>query len=196
MSKVSVYLDNVFAALPNTPETRQMRQEIGARSEAQYEAAIQQGSSENEALGLVVSSFGSIEKLRAELGTQEQQAETQLDVQKQEQQAFAMQWVSDYMGFKQKYNRNMTIGIGTCVLSLVASSLLDEFLFLSFLSGPVFMLIGAVGVGILAYNGMQHSKYTNMLKIFGIDAEGGWAEPTPQLEETPQKSIGLQSETC
>ena len=40
MSKVSVYVDNVFAALPDTDEALQMKREITASMEEQYEAAL------------------------------------------------------------------------------------------------------------------------------------------------------------
>ena len=196
MSKVSVYLDNVFAALPNTPEAHQMRQEICANLEEQYDAAIKQGMNENEALGLVISGFGSVDELKETFGVQEQDVENPLPIQNEEQRAFAMQWVNDYMGFKQTFGRNITIGVCVCILALVASSLLDEFSATSFLSGPVFMLIVAVGAGILIYNGMQHSKYTNMLKMFGIDEEGGWVAPKPQPTETQQKNNRLAKAIC
>ena len=98
MSKVSVYVDNVFAALPDTDEALQMKREITASMEEQYEAALAGGASEDAALGRAVSQFGSVEELREALGCEKEAAPSQRPTQ--EDRAFAVQWVGEYMAFK------------------------------------------------------------------------------------------------
>ena len=68
MSKVTDYVDNLFFLMPRTDAAAEMRQKLMESAEDKYEALVSWGKNEDEALGIVVSEFGSMEEICAELG--------------------------------------------------------------------------------------------------------------------------------
>ena len=68
MSKVTEYIDNLFYLMPRTNAAAEMRQKLIESSEDKYEALLSWGRSEEEALGIVVGEFGSMEEICEELG--------------------------------------------------------------------------------------------------------------------------------
>lgn len=67
METIAVYLNNMFAGLPKTAETLRLKQELLAGMEEKYLELKRAGRTENEAIGIVISEFGNIEELTAEL---------------------------------------------------------------------------------------------------------------------------------
>ena len=68
MSKVTDYVDNLFYLMPRTDQAAEMRQKLMESAEDKYEALLSWGKNEDEALGIVVSEFGSMEEICEELG--------------------------------------------------------------------------------------------------------------------------------
>jgi len=71
MDTIKTYLDNVFAAFPQTDKVQTIKRDIFAGMEEKYLTLRQQGSSENEAVGIVIANFGSIDEIAQELGETE-----------------------------------------------------------------------------------------------------------------------------
>ena len=65
MEALTMYLDNLFSTLPDTPEVRQARADLLDSMESRYDELKGQGKSENEAVGAVISEFGNIDELKA-----------------------------------------------------------------------------------------------------------------------------------
>ena len=63
METIRNYLNTMFAGLPDTPEVRKAYIELGAMMEDKYTELIDEGLSENEAVGTVISEFGNLEEL-------------------------------------------------------------------------------------------------------------------------------------
>ncbi|MDD2568322.1 MAG: permease prefix domain 1-containing protein [Clostridia bacterium] len=68
MDKLTNYIENVFASLPKTKEVVEMKLNMLEHMQDKYNALLVQGKNENEAFGIVVAGFGSIEEIKAELG--------------------------------------------------------------------------------------------------------------------------------
>ena len=68
METIQTYLENMFAAFPDNPETLRAKSELLAAMEDKYNELKNEGKSENEAIGIVISEFGNIDELMAELG--------------------------------------------------------------------------------------------------------------------------------
>ena len=60
----------MFSTLPNTPEVRRAKTELGQMMEDKFHELIQEGKSENEAVGTVISEFGNLDELAETLGIQ------------------------------------------------------------------------------------------------------------------------------
>ena len=78
METLGNYLETMFSALPDTPAARQLKGEMLANMEEKFQdLTLRQGKSEAEAIGIIISEFGTIDELKAALDaqqTQQQQA--------------------------------------------------------------------------------------------------------------------------
>ncbi|HCE11448.1 MAG TPA: beta-carotene 15,15'-monooxygenase, partial [Enterococcus sp.] len=63
MKTIHDYLDSLFLNVPITPETRKAKEDLSAIMEDHYHELISQGKSEHEAIGAVISEFGSVDEL-------------------------------------------------------------------------------------------------------------------------------------
>ncbi|MBM6989573.1 MAG: DUF4097 family beta strand repeat protein [Olsenella umbonata] len=74
MEDISKYLDNLFAQLPNTPEARHAREELGQMMEDRYAELRAKGMGDKDAASAAIAEFGSLEEVRESLGLGEQPA--------------------------------------------------------------------------------------------------------------------------
>ena len=65
METIKSYLETMFANMPNTPEVIRAKTELLGMMEDKYNELIQEGKSENEAVGTVISEFGNLDELAA-----------------------------------------------------------------------------------------------------------------------------------
>lgn len=75
MDTIKNYLETLFLTLPKTPQTQQAKADLLATMEDHYHGLIEEGKSESEAIGAVISEFGSIDELREELELGQEEAE-------------------------------------------------------------------------------------------------------------------------
>jgi len=68
MDTIKIYLDNVFAAFAQTRQLENLKHDMLAGMEEKYANLRQQGHSENEAVGIIIANFGSIDEIAAALG--------------------------------------------------------------------------------------------------------------------------------
>ena len=71
METIRNYLNAMFAGLPDTPEVRRAYEELAEMMEDKYTEMIAEGSSEQEAIGTVISEFGNLEELAQTLGIED-----------------------------------------------------------------------------------------------------------------------------
>ena len=71
METIRNYLNAMFAGLPDTPEVRRAYEEPAAMMEDKYTELTEEGVSENEAVGTVISEFGNLEELAQTLGIED-----------------------------------------------------------------------------------------------------------------------------
>jgi len=69
MEAIKTYVDNVFAAFPQSEEVKTLKREMLANMEEKYIALRQSGKSEHEAAYSVIADFGSMDEIVAELGS-------------------------------------------------------------------------------------------------------------------------------
>ncbi len=67
MEKIAEFVNNVFAGFPQTRQTARMKADMIDTMTERYEDLLKSGKNEDEAFGIVVRDFGSIEDLRREL---------------------------------------------------------------------------------------------------------------------------------
>lgn len=107
MDTILKYLDMSFASLPNTPEIFRLKQEMAAHMEEKYNELKYEGKTENEAIGIVIAEFGSIEEIASEFGLElnsdEATYESRTEVSLSEAQ--------EYINSKEKSSKQNGIGV-------------------------------------------------------------------------------------
>ncbi len=68
METIRKYLETMFMSLPDTDATRRAKEEIMSMTEDKYNELIESGMSENEAVGKIITEFGTIDDLKDSLG--------------------------------------------------------------------------------------------------------------------------------
>lgn len=68
MNTIRNYLDNMFLGLPQTNDVMRAKKELLAMMEDKYSELINNGKTDNEAIGIVISEFGNLDELGDTLG--------------------------------------------------------------------------------------------------------------------------------
>ena len=74
MEAIRKYLETMFMSLPDTEETKRAKAEIMSMTEDKYNELLESGMSENEAVGKIITEFGTIDDLKESLGLGEKEA--------------------------------------------------------------------------------------------------------------------------
>ena len=152
MNTIKTYLDNVFAAFPQTEEVRALRREMLASMEEKYHALKEEGMSEHEAVGSVIANFGSIDEIAAELGLKTGQEQSKAEPQK---------GISLSRGEAEAYlartkSSSIWIGLGVWLILTGVSSLI----FLGDTRGVLALFLAiATAVSIFIVTGIRMGQY-------------------------------------
>ena len=71
METIRNYLESMFKNLPQTEAVIKAKYELGQMMEDKYVELIKEGKTESEAVGTVISEFGNLDELAAELGIED-----------------------------------------------------------------------------------------------------------------------------
>lgn len=150
MDTIRNYVDIMFKDLPKTKEIIDMKLNILDNMEDRYNELLQEGKTENEAIGTVISQFGNIDELKEELGITPMPEEQTEIMFKSEDEIMA------YLDFKHHFSYMIALGVACCILAFIPPIFplpgkLDIILF--------FMMI-AFGVAILIIASMKNNDYT------------------------------------
>lgn len=124
MDIIKTYLDNMFQNLPSTPQVQRAREELLQMMEDKYTELKEEGKTENEAIGIVISEFGNLDELAEDLGIQNVMNKGQ------EQDTFSGSWMdieSVRSGLAVLGRRAWMIALGVllCIVSPVSNILFD-----------------------------------------------------------------------
>ena len=126
MEEIREYLHNMFLNIPETPQVLRAKAELMEMMEDKYEELMQEGMSEKEAVGTVISEFGNLDELAEELGidgfvNQEQtQSETMGnsttdDTSRQSDSRWGLEEVRRYLSDGRKHARMIALGVMLCI---------------------------------------------------------------------------------
>lgn len=192
METIIVYLDNMFAGLPRTAELEHLKQELLSGMEEKYMELKRAGRSENEAIGIVISEFGNIEELTAELGIHPAGPEQAVPVLTEEE-AYA------YMNARRSSGLWIGFGVFLCafgVALLIALGAVFE--------NKTIMLLGLIGmfvliamaVGMFIYSGMQLNRFKYLERGFQLPYALKKEIQRSQLLYAPTYRISLIMGVC
>lgn len=122
MEAIRNYLETMFSNLPNTPEVQKAKYELWQMMEDKYTELKQEGKSENEAVGIVISEFGNLDELAESLGIRNfvrQSAPSPM------RKNLSMDEAKAYLASNSKCASLIALGVMLCILSPVGCVFTD-----------------------------------------------------------------------
>ena len=163
METIRNYLESMFANLPGTPEVRRAKDELWQMMEDKYTELKNEGKTENEAIGIVISEFGNLDELARDLGI-----DNIVNNQNNNRpKPFTFDMVDDYIASHKKKSLFIALGVFLCIMSVCGpiffDCLAETVPMMSEIYGAtgaclMFILI-AVAVGLFIYSGSCTSKW-------------------------------------
>ena len=169
MEAIKSYLNNMFTNMPNTPEVVRAKEELLQMMEDKYTELRQNGKTENEAVGAVISEFGNLEELGPQLGIAPQ---VSASLDPENKIAMDGDQVNQYLQVVRETSSRIGLGVAMCILAALPLIVLTGF---SSRIGIPENLAAAIGIGILLLavgiavylfivNGMKTEKYEDLEK--------------------------------
>lgn len=158
MDTIRAFIEGLFAAYKDSPEVRQAKKELYEMMEDKYLDLKSQGKSENEAVGEVIASIGTIEELEEELhfSSKDQELKDSIYLTKNQ--------IHEFLEDRRRFGSKVSFGVSLCILAvapmiaLLGLNLFDEKI--SVTLGLVILLsIIAFAVKIFVQEGFRISPY-------------------------------------
>lgn len=112
METLKNYLENMFLSLPNTPEVRKAKSELGQMMEDKYTELKNEGKAENEAIGIVISEFGNLDEVAEELGIK-----TYVEEDTSSGELLCLEDAKAYLKDAIKCSQLIALGVMLCIIS-------------------------------------------------------------------------------
>lgn len=174
MDTIISYIDNLFRNYPDTPQVRKAKKELLAIMEDKYHELKSEGKSEHEAIGIVISEFGSMEEIAFELGFDKETVEQQTSPKgKKREKRLSASQAESYLKDQDNFGHKIGIGVALCILSPTTAAVMSSLESVGFLPGNIADLIGAtvlflmvaMAVAIFILSGFSISKYEGYQKV-------------------------------
>ena len=156
METIKNYLEAMFANMPNTEAVHKAKAELLQMMEDKYNELIDEGVSENNAVGTVISEFGNLDELAEDLGLVNEVSEEHESIPRRQ---IFMDEAKEYVMHSAQSGFNVALGVALCILSVSGPIFADAL----GLAGEIGILLMfsmiAAAVFIFVYNGVVGSKW-------------------------------------
>jgi len=166
METIRNYLETMFQGLPETEEIRRLKEELLANMEDKYQELKDQGNTENEAIGKVISEFGNIDELLKEMNIPFAQEDMLAD-----DAMLTRADAEEYLANAEISGRLIGVGVALIMfgvsLLIFLSALFEEYNIMRWIPENVrdavpilaFFVFLVPAVGIFVYSGMRMKRY-------------------------------------
>ena len=158
MQAIRNYLETMFMNLPNTPEVLRAKEELWQMMEDKYTELKNEGKSENEAVGTVISEFGNLDELAEELGIH-QFMELPEAVAEQPRRTITMEDTKQFLHDKARQAFQVAFGVLLCIVSPVGIIISDAVHINELFGLMALFLCIAVAVGMFVFSGISIKKW-------------------------------------
>lgn len=169
MNTIFDYVEKMFKDVVKTKETEQLRIDIKANMEDRYQALIEEGASENEAIGTVIVEFGNIEEVLDEMGLNHERSQDSDEFE--DMLVVELDDAHEYIEARRKSGLGIGLGVITCAVGLAGLiSTASYSLYGS--SGAIFigliwlLVFGVIGISQFILQGLRLSNYKRYKKPF------------------------------
>lgn len=140
METIKTYIENMFLNLPSTPEVQKAKRELLCMMEDKYTELKEEGKTENEAVGIVISEFGNLDEIAESLGISEvvnpqekNEENTQADADnmagsgskggyqgaQEPRRLLTLERAKEYISYKLRHCKFIALGVMLCIFSPV-----------------------------------------------------------------------------
>ena len=163
MNTINNYVETMFMNLPDTEELQLMKDDILGNMEEKYQELLVSGSSENEAIGLVISEFGNIDELLNEFEFKNQSIKNNDSFNTLKKLEF--EEVDEFIAMRKSVGTG--VGFGVILCGIAASIILFAVHLNTVITGVVLSLfVIAIAVALFITNGLKASKFNYLEKGF------------------------------
>lgn len=170
METIKTYIENLFQNMPATEAVAKARVQLLEMMEDKYNELKNQGKTENEAIGVVISEFGNIDELKEELGLNKRDDESKNSNEyvneNMDMKRISFSEVTEFIEETAKFGLKIATGVAMCILSVIPLILLAGFSEndaepgINIVIGLVFLFVFvAVAVALFIINGLKYEKY-------------------------------------
>ena len=160
MNVIENYVETMFMNLPDTEELNGVKIDILSNMQEKYLELSEQGVSQNEAIGLVISEFGNIDELLGEL-----EVEKSSPIQKNNILTLDRDGIDEYMAMKK--TTSVGIGFGVILMGVAASLIILGVHFNTVITGVIFaLLVTVISVALFVVHGIKQTKFSYLEKGF------------------------------
>lgn len=161
METIKNYLEAMFANLPNTPQVLRAKDELWQMMEDKYTELRENGRTENEAVGTVISEFGNLDEISDILGIKD-------DVNENPFKEVTKKMISlDEVKVFLKDNSLKAVWVGLavmlCIISVTFPMITDDLNISPVLNFGMFGCI-AIAVGLFVFVGLSMKKWNYIKK--------------------------------
>ncbi len=167
MEQIANFVEAMFQPLPKTEEVRKIKEDILENMQEKYNDLLDEGKNEYEALGIVISQFGSMEELcrglDLDFGREQPQPGPDSDAEHERLQR-------EYERFLPRQRLAVAAAVFLFILSPIAGGELD--------SPLLFFGLIAAGVGLLIYFCGRARDYRSLLGLTAREQDAPFIQPT------------------
>jgi len=160
METIKNYLEAMFANLPNTEEVRKAKAELLQIMEDKYNELIEEGATENSAVGTVISEFGNLDELSEELGLTAVTVREAIQEEKESGRRFvSMDEAKEYLAACALRGNRIGVGVMLCIMCVIGPIVSDM---MGLYDGiGVLLMFGmiAFAVALFVHTGVTFSKW-------------------------------------
>ena len=164
MEKIRNYLETMFRNMPDTPEVRRAKDELGQMMEDKYASLLEEGIPENEAISHVLAEFGNLDDLSEVLDIQ-RYLPARIEDEKRSGRELGIEEVRSCIRDDRFAVLLLAFGVFLCIVSVSMPVLLSgigELLGTTSLDGlgaALFLIIVVAGVWSIVYSRTPGKKW-------------------------------------
>lgn len=170
MEAIRNYLETMFLNLPNTPEVYKAKNELWQMMEDKYTELKNEGKSENEAVGTVISEFGNLDELAEDLGIRQFVHSSDTPLQTTKTASLSMEEAKQFLHDQARHSYLVALSvflfISSCCFPIFFGAASDTAMrnsdLLDALGPTFFFLLIAAGVGLLVYSNVRMGRWNHL----------------------------------
>ena len=156
METIKNYLNAMFSNMPDTPEVRKAKAELLQMMEDKYNELLEQGESENNAVGTVISEFGNLDELAEDLGVSKEVEEARTGESDVPRRNITTEEAEKFLAVWGRKSLLLALGVMITIVS-IACPIIG--VYRENLAVAMMFILIALGVGLIVFSSFVDSEW-------------------------------------